>query len=203
MYQPAHFRVNDRALLVELMQRHPFGTVVGVIDGAPEIAHLPLLGKDAPLRVQGHVARGNPLVRLIDAGAPLTAVFHGPHAYVSPRLYRTTPNVPTWNYAVVHARGPARRVDASLDHLRELAATFEAGAPEPWTVESVAEHAQRILPGLVAFEISVVELDGKLKLNQNRKPEDWAGVVEHLSASSDPALAEMVALMRRIGPPAY
>ena len=201
MYLPAPFESHDRALLLSLMRRHPFGTVVGVLDGAPEIAHLPLLVKDAPLRIEAHVARQNPLLRLIEAGAPLTAVFRGPHAYVSPRFYRTTPNVPTWNYAVVHASGRTRLLDDAMAHLREMVATFEAGAAEPWTVDRVAEHAARIAPGLAAFEISVERLDGKLKLNQNRKPEDRAAVIERFGGSGDAGEREMAALMKLLGPP--
>ncbi|MGZ6143583.1 MAG: FMN-binding negative transcriptional regulator [Myxococcales bacterium] len=201
MYLPAAFENNDRALLLSLMGRHPFGTVVGVLDGAPEIAHLPLLAKDEPLRIAGHVARQNPLVRLLEAGAPLTAVFHGPHAYVSPRFYRTTPNVPTWNYVVVHASGRARIVADPMAHLRELVAVFEAGAAERWTVESVAGYAARIAPGLVAFEIDVERLEGKLKLNQNRKPEDRAAVAEHFAASGDAGERDMAALMKLAGGP--
>ncbi len=192
-------------MLLALMRRHPFATLVGVRDGSPEIAHIPLLAKDAPLRIAGHVARGNPLARMVESGARLTAVFHGPHAYVSPRLYRTTPNVPTWNYAVVHASGPAKAVDGgAMDHLRELIDVFEAGRPQgeaAWSVDSVAEHAARILPGLVAFEISVERVEGKFKLNQNRKAEDWAGVVARFEESDDPVERELLALMKQLGPP--
>ena len=35
-------------------------------------------------------------------------VFHGPHAYVSPRWYAEKERVPTWNYAAVHAFGKVR-----------------------------------------------------------------------------------------------
>jgi transcriptional regulator len=196
MYLPPSFEVTDRALLLELMRRHPFATVVGVVDGAPEITHLPLLVKDES-RIEGHVARANPLARLVERAAPLTAVFHGPHVYVSPRFYRTEPNVPTWNYVVVHASGPTRAIterDAVATHLSQLVDAFEDGA---WSYDRVREHADQILTGVVAFALTVERLEGKLKLNQNRDPEDWAGVVEHL-ADREP---EMVALMRRLGPP--
>ena len=196
MYLPRLFENHDLPLLLSLMRRSPFATVVGVIDGAPEIGHQPLLVKEDPLRIQGHVARQNPLAQLVEAGAPLTAVFHGPHAYVSPRYYRTAPNVPTWNYCVVHASGPARAIEA-LPHVHELTALFEAGVEKPWTVEE--EYAARIAPGIVAFEITVESLAGKLKLNQNRKPEDWAAVVERFSGSEDAAEREMAALMKRVG----
>lgn len=199
MYLPKAFARDDRPLLVSLMRRHSFATVIGVFDGAlPEIAHLPLLIKEEPLRICGHVAKQNPLARLVEAGAPLTAIFHGPHAYVSPRYYVTAPNVPTWNYVVVHATGPARAIE-TLPHVRELTASFEAGAAAPWTPDET--YAARLAPAVVAFELTVETLAGKLKLNQNRKPEDWAAVVERFSASGDPAEREMAALMRSLGPP--
>ncbi len=196
MYLPSAFENHDLPLLLSLMRRYPFATVVGVIEGAPEIAHLPLLIKEAPLRINAHVARQNPLARLVEAGASLTAVFHGPHAYVSPRFYRTAPNVPTWNYVVVHASGRARAIEA-LPHVRELTATFESGADRPWTVDEA--YAGRIAPGIVAFEIAVESLSGKLKLNQNRKPEDWAAVVERFESSGDAAERETATLMKRVG----
>ncbi len=203
MYLPAAFRSTDRGLLFSLMRRHPFATVVGVRDGAPEIAHLPVLVKDEQLSLVAHVARGNPMARLAEAGATLTAVFHGPHGYVSPRFYRTSPNVPTWNYVVVHASGPARILDdaAAMEHVRELTAGFESGAKAPWTVEQVGDYAARIAPGLVAFEIAVERLEGKLKLNQNRRPEDRAAVVERFRGSADADEREMAELMEQLGPP--
>ena len=192
MYLPASFEVNDRAILLEIMHRHTFATVVGVLDGEPEIAHLPTLAKDAPLRVCGHVARSNPMARMVEAGAPLTAVFHGPHAYISPRFYATTPNLPTWNYVVVHARGPTRVLPDAMAHLRELVGLHENGG---WPLDD--DYAHKMVRGVVAFEISVERLQGKLKLNQNRKPEDWAAVVKHFE-DTEP---EMVSLMKRLGPP--
>jgi transcriptional regulator len=191
MYLPTAFRNDDQKLLLDLMRRHPFATLIGVADGAPEIAHIPILAKDEPLRLHGHVARQNPIARLIEAGAPLTAVFHGPHAYISPRYYRTAPNVPTWNYVVVHASGRPRLIDA-MPHLREVVDFFEKGA---WTVDEA--HGARLAPAVVAFEIAVERLEGKLKLNQNRNPEDWAAIVERFERTEP----EMVALMKSLGPP--
>lgn len=191
MYLPAAFRSDDRALLLSLMQQHPFATLIAIEDGEPEITHVPLLARDEPLRLHGHVARQNPMARLIEAGVPLTAIFHGPHAYVSPRFYASSPNVPTWNYAVVHATGRPRLIEA-LPHVRDMVEALERGA---WTADEA--YAARLERGLVAFEIAVERLDGKLKLNQNRKPEDWAAVVRHFEESEP----EMVALMKKLGPP--
>lgn len=204
MYLPRPFDHRDRAQLVELMRAHPFATLVATHEGEPEISHVPVLVlDDAPLRIQGHVARGNPLGRVIEAGAPATVVFHGPHCYVSPRFYANADNVPTWNYAVVHARGSLRALstEAVLPHLRALVASFEAGARPPWTLERAGALTASLVPGLVAFELEVTELTGKFKLSQNRDAEDWQSVVDALAKSDDPATRAVLALMERSGPP--
>jgi transcriptional regulator len=204
MYLPRLFHNTDRAQLLELMRDHPFATVVAVNGEEPEVAHLPVLVLEGePLRLQAHVARGNPLAQMVEAGARLTVIFHGPHCYVSPRLYANAENVPTWNYAVVHAQGRARALsqEATLPHLRALIASFEAGAPQPWAPEQAGALPDRLLPGVVAFEVEVDHLEGKFKLNQNRKPEDWQGVVAAFERSERPDERAVLTLMKRNGPP--
>jgi transcriptional regulator len=63
----------------------------------------------------GHPARANPQWREL-AGQ---AVFTGPHAYISPTWYGAETVVPTWNYAAVHAYGPAEVVE-DREHLLEI-----------------------------------------------------------------------------------
>lgn len=204
MYLPRLFEHRDHAELLELMRAHPFATVVATHEGESEISHVPVLLLDGePLRIQGHVARGNPLGQLIEAGALATVVFHGPHCYVSPRYYANAENVPTWNYAVVHARGRLRAlaIEAVLPHMRALARAFEAGAKPPWAVEHAGALPASLVPGVVAFELEVTELRGKWKLSQNRKPEDWQSVVDALAKSDDPATRGVLALIKRNGPP--
>lgn len=75
MYLPRLFDQRDRAQLLELMRAHPFATLVATHEGEPEISHVPVLVlDDEPLRIQGHVASGNPLARLIEAGAPAPTI---------------------------------------------------------------------------------------------------------------------------------
>lgn len=183
------------------MRAHPFATIVGVLDGLPEVAHLPVLvdaSKDI-FRVSMHVARGNPMAQLAAQGAPLTMVFHGPHGYVSPSLYATTPNVPTWNYAVVHATGHTHIIaDEShkLKHLEELVSTFEAARTSPWALDDSRALATQLLSGIVVFEVTVARLETKFKLSQNRAPEDRAAVLAHYESSENADERAMAALMK-------
>lgn len=195
MYLPPAFAEPDAAKLWKLVAAHPFATLVAAGD-APDIAHLPLLADSTRGVLLGHVARANPLAARLDGGR-VTAVFHGPHGYVSPRWYRSPGQVPTWNYAVVHARGTARHTDAKglLRILAGLAAAFEDGE-RPWRMREVepADLAD-MLEDIVGFEIAVDDLVGKLKLSQNRAPEDRAGVRAALRARDTEADRALLAWM--------
>lgn len=204
---PRLFREDDRARLVALAAVHPFATVIGVEgEAAPEIAHLPCLVDDALATVQLHVARGNQLGALAARGARLTAVFGGPHAYVSPRWYtEPTRQVPTWSYAVVHLSGAARVLgdDDLLAQLGAMAARFEEDAPAPpgpWRLDDAAPGViQGLLRGVVGIAIDVDRVEGKFKLGQNRAPEDRAGVMRALEERGAPGDADLLALMRATG----
>ena len=166
------------------------------------ITHLPLLldrARGAPGTLIGHVARGNPHWRKLKERPQVLAVFHGPHAYVSPSWYGVHPSVPTWNYAVVHARGRARLIEdpQALEAIvRRLVATFENPRPVPWRMELPEDYQRGMIGGIVGFEIEISQLTGKFKLSQNRTREDRVRVVNALEAGM-PHEQEVAALMRK------
>src|SRR5215203_5006367 len=112
MYNPRLFQEGERARLFDFIDAYSFGMLVVPDDGGVEIAHLPFMlergsGENGALRC--HVAKVNRIWQLAQDGRPITAVFAGPHTYISPRWYEhPTRQVPTWNYTVVHAHGRAR-----------------------------------------------------------------------------------------------
>ena len=179
MYVPRHFSVEQRDALDRVIREYPFGLLVGVVEGAPFATHLPfLLDGD---RLLAHVARGNPHWKAIDGRTEMLAVFSGPHAYVSPRWYEPGPAVPTWNYVAVHVYGMPRiiadaaSVRALLDRLVD---DYEAGA---WTVDGQdADFIDRMMRGIVAFEMPVARIEGKFKLSQNRPAGDRRRVAAEL-----------------------
>jgi transcriptional regulator len=198
MYIPAHFRVEDPALLLPLMERYGFATLVTVQDGSPFATHLPLLLRRSPDRLVGHMARANPQWRGLVQQREVLALFQGPHAYVSPSWYESAPNVPTWNYAVVHAYGTARLLEDPTEVLALLGDTvtqYESGRATPWRLEDAADYTQRLLSGIVAFELRLTRLEGKFKLSQNKGAADRAGVIAALEASADPLERELARMM--------
>src|SRR5215510_1783168 len=112
MYVPAAFAASDKAALHDLIDEFGFGTLISAEADGPVASHLPFLidrtrGPNGTLVC--HMARANPQWHSLGT-APCLAIFLGPHGYVSPTWYATKPAVPTWNYAAVHAYGPARIV---------------------------------------------------------------------------------------------
>lgn len=206
MYLPPHFAETDRDRLHAFVRAHAFGTLVSVIDGAPFATLLPFTLEDDGDHgtLVGHVARANPHAATFDGAHDSIALFHGPHAYVSPRWYDAPVAVPTWNYAVVEAEGRPARID-DRDRLRTildtLVATYEAGRPNPWSLGAIpGEVGDRMMDAVVAFAMPIRRLTGKFKLNQNRSAADRAGVREALTASGHPEDAAVAAMMAPSGP---
>jgi transcriptional regulator len=203
MYLPRLFHEQDPQRLFAFMRRHSFATLVTVEDGVPFASHLPVLVEPGPEGTQGrllaHMARANPQWRSFSQERDVLVIFQGPHTYVSPSWYLTEPNVPTWNYAVVHAYGRPRLIEAPeecLRILRESVSTYESGFEKPWTLEQVGDYARKLLPGIAAFELRLSRIEGKFKLNQNRAPEDRRAVMERLERSEDPEQRAVGMLMR-------
>lgn len=194
MYIPSHFREPDSDAALALIERHPFATLVSTIEGVPFATHLPLLLDRHAGVLLGHFARANPhAAALFDAGEAL-AIFGGAHAYISPRWY-VSPNVPTWNYAVVHVYGRAQRMDdAQLERLlSQLTARFEDPA-DAWTAtELPAGMAEKMRRAVVGFTLPLTRIEAKSKLSQNRTAADVRGAIEALEARGE---REVAMLMR-------
>lgn len=202
IYLPPAFAESDREALHELIESSGFATLISPDADDPMITHLPLLldrARGAAGTLIGHVARGNPHWRKLKDQPQAMALFHGPHAYVSPSWYGVHPSVPTWNYAVVHARGRACLIEdpIALEALvRRLVATFENPRSAPWRMQLPEEYQKGMISGIVGFEIEISQLTAKFKLSQNRTPDDRVRVVNALEAGA-PHEREVAALMRK------
>jgi len=192
MYQPKHFQTDRPELVARLMREHGFATLVSFPDGQATADAVPLLyeGDGTGGKLVGHVAFANPLRKSIRAGERALAIFNGPHCYVSPTLYVTGDQVPTWNYAVVHAHGNFRAIDDEAraeSVLRELSDKYESPRPNPWRFEIPDWGRGKLLARIAVFEIAIERIDAKFKLSQNRDPADRESVLRAFNASADPS----------------
>ena len=203
MYIPAAFRVSEEATILSFIERYDFSTIVTSSASDGMVAtHVPVLVKRDGDRVvlQGHVARANEHWRGFDGRTQALAIFHGPHGYVSPTWYATSPAVPTWNYAVVHLYG--RPVVTEDRHavsriLEALVKKYESRRPRPYrTGELTRAFYDEMVARIVAFEMPVEKIEAKFKLGQNRSREDREGAVNGLMAEGSPDAATLAAFMR-------
>lgn len=191
MYVPRHFEEPRVEVMHALMRERPLATLVALTARGLEANHIPLLLDPQPGpfgTLRGHVARGNPLWRDANPGIEVLAVFTGPQAYVTPSWYPGKKIdgkvVPTWNYAVAHARGPLRVHDDPAwlrAHLEQLVASHEAAFPLPWKVSDAPdEFVAKMVTAVVGIEIPLRSLTGKWKMSQNRSAADRESVAEGL-----------------------
>ena len=113
------------------------------------------------------------------------AVFSGPSAYVSPRHYESIKNVPTWNYAALHAYGGIELIDGPADKdalLKRLIGRFEPEYAEQWR-GLPEDYQHKLLGAIVGFRIRVTRWELKLKLSQNRPAVERGRIREALAAS--------------------
>ncbi|HVJ67124.1 MAG TPA: FMN-binding negative transcriptional regulator [Caulifigura sp.] len=202
MYIPRTFEVTDTPALHAFMDHYSFASLVSLGSEEPVATHLPLLlERDVTPhgRLVGHMARANRQWNSA-GGTRVMAMFHGPHAYISPTWYETNETVPTWNYAAVHAYGVMSLIEDET-RLRELVErtvdVYERSMPRPWSMDVVpAETVDTLLKGIVGFEIVIDRLEGKWKLNQNHPVERRDKVIRGLEATGRAEDAAVARLMR-------
>jgi len=214
MYQPAHrkFEVEDPgAVLAELCAVVPATLVTHGADGF-RASILPMLfdrddGPSGTLR--GHLARGNPQWREIEAAiaadgaGEALAVFDGPDAYISPARYEekrlTGKVVPTWNYVTVQAHGSITTIhdtDWLIPHVGRLVARHEAARRHPWALsDAPPDYVKSQARAIVGLELRIARLEAKAKLSQNRSDADIEGAIAGLDAGS-PAERAVASRMR-------
>lgn len=201
MYIPASFRETNLPKLHAFIEQHSFATLVSQQAGQPLASHLPLLldREAGPQgRLVGHMARANGQWESAE-GQRVLAIFHGPHAYISPSWYEAQNVVPTWNYVAVHAYGTLRLIEDAprlLELLRRTVDLYEAMQPRPWPLQSPEpQFVEGLLGGIVGFEFEIERLEGKWKLSQNHSVERQQKVIAALKASGRADEMQMAGLM--------
>ena len=105
--------------------------------------------------------------------------------YVSGSWYTgTTPTGSTWNYISVHARGKIRfgTEEELIAFMKRLSLHFEKGDTRSITFYDNLpdEYTQRMIKGIVLFELEVTELENVFKLSQNRDEKSYHNIIEKL-----------------------
>jgi transcriptional regulator len=190
VYQPTAFREERLEVLHGLIRAHPLATLITAGSGGlmANLVPFTLVDTNDKGTLRCHIAKANPQINALRAGAETLVVFHGPQAYITPSWYASKKEhgrvVPTWNYAVVQVRGTPLVID-DPQWLRlqidALTSAQEDQRAEPWRVTDAPEaFIDGQLKAIIGVEIPILSIEGKWKVSQNRSAADRQGVYEGL-----------------------
>ena len=208
MYEPKHFRVDDRDELFRVIRAQPLGILMSNGDTGILANPVPFLVAEDGIRLLAHVARANPHWQALQTNPEALVVFQVGDHYISPSWYAAKQDtggkvVPTWNYVHIQVRGRVTiREDAEFLRAQIVALTAqqESARHEPWAVtDAPSDYIEALLRGIVGIELEIREMTGKYKLSQNRPASDLPGILEALDAEPDAQGPEMAMRMRGPG----
>ncbi|MBY0545320.1 MAG: FMN-binding negative transcriptional regulator [Gammaproteobacteria bacterium] len=200
MYLPKSFENKNLEQLHELIEKFNFATLISHYNGETEVTHIPVM-LNRSLGEYGtlfwHVANLNPHAKLFTENTSALLIFHGPHGYISPTWYKTASNVPTWNYAVVHAHGIVQIMDKKelADNLTSMVNWHENAFVQNTRYIISNEFKSKQIEYITGFSMAITKIEGKFKLSQNRSSEDRHGVLDGLrshNTSDSNALADLM-----------
>ena len=211
MYRPPLFREDRVPEMQALIRDNPLALLISMGDEGLLANPVPFIldpvGSEFGT-LRAHLARANPQWRSFADGQEALVVFQGTDRYVTPSWYETKREtgkvVPTWNYAIVQARGPVRVLedrDWLARHVAGLTDAMEADLAEPWAVaDAPDEFIASQLKGIVGIEVAIARLEGKWKVSQNRPEADRSGVVSGFETAGDERSLHMARLVAAGGP---
>lgn len=203
MYLPSYFNCDKLSIIDSLILENPLATLISVRNnGEPFVSHVPLVMEktDDKIFLYGHLSRANPHRSLLSQN--VYAIFHGPNSYITPTWYEKN-NVPTWNYAVVHVKGPCELIEDEsdiIDVLKKLTSQMEENTNpswEFWIPEDLSEKGI-LEKSIVGFRIVVESLSCKLKMSQNKSETDRQRVVAGLTKRAAKHDEETAALVEAL-----
>lgn len=201
MYQVPHFREESLAIQHDLIRANPLGLLISQGPDGILANPIPFLLYDEGDRgaLRCHLSRGNPQWQALRDNPEALVVFQGVDRYITPSWYPAKTEhgkvVPTWNYAVVQARGTARIIEDSawlLANVSALSDAHEGRRQKPWAVTDAPEtFIAGQLKGIVGIEIAIERIEGRFKASQNRPEADRAGVADGLAHEGDANALQM------------
>lgn len=186
IYLPKHYTEARTDLINEIIHKYSFATLISVTDDGPVISHLPVLMDSDRKILLSHCARANPHWKCFKDENPITVIFSGPHAYISPAWYEPNPDhVPTWNYVAVHVKGTARIVEDPQEAwllMNKLVQHYETFYGTGWSLPTEPNDTLKmdIQRGITVFEIKMNQVEAKFKLSQKSDSKDRNSIIKNL-----------------------
>lgn len=193
----------DPGDLKRLVRENPWATLVAATSAGLVASHYPVILDETREELSLLTHGGRPDEEVLELGrGELLIIVAGPHGYVSPSWYGTSPAVPTWNFVVAHLAGVPEVLDAD-ENLAALAAMVDhleapVDSPRRLLADPLdAAYAQRISAGTVGIRLTPTRITTKAKLSQDKPPEVVQRVLAELEGSGPYAAAALAREMRR------
>ena len=187
MYNLSYFKEEDKQILLQFLNDHPFAFLTGSDPTGKQVAtQIPLLveERDGEWYLQGHIMRNTDHYNAFIKNPQILAVFTGPQSYVSASWYTDSQIGSTWNYMSVHIKGNIRFLpeEGLISFMQKLTLKFENNnTNSPTFYDNLPKgYIKRMLPAIVAFEIKVEEMENVFKLSQNRDEQSYRNIIARL-----------------------
>ncbi len=218
-YPAKHYQSDDAniANYQQLIIDNPLATLIFNQQSAIEISHIPChfaietvndnkVALDKNLLI-AHTSNSHPLVQQLkrEKEVLLNLVFHGHDAYISPtdvsKENSRAQMVPTWNYAKVHVTGMASEItDLDQKHLHMMNTTnyfedilLKQSRCNPWSIEQAPATAiEKMLSAITIFTITIIQLEGRYKLSQNKSSQVRAEIAKQLAVRGKTELGQFM-----------
>jgi transcriptional regulator len=197
MYIPKAFNVEEWGMIEDTIIKYPFVDILGILDGKILISKNPII-YNGNKEFNFHLAKGNPLVKVIGDVNTIDVLISGPHNYISPKWYRASPAVPTWNYVAIQISLSCQLVNDKewlLKHHQDLTTKFEKNGWENSLPDEFRDKLNGMIVGVVGH---VLSFEAKYKLGQNRSDEDFTGIYNGLRSNKQDD--ELANCMRHLFP---
>lgn len=188
MYTPKHYKNENIEEAIQFIERFNFGVMVSSESDKPIGTHLPFVISKVNDKIilTSHFAKANEQAINIE-GKEILTIFSEPHAYISPKFYDKKQNVPTWNYLAVHAYGKIEIIENEKDVflvLEQMISNFDSAYLEQWNNLSY-DYKSKMAKGIIAFKITVDEIQFKEKLSQNKTQKERKRIISDFSERSN------------------
>jgi transcriptional regulator len=196
MYNLPYFKDQDPEQVKQFIRAHPFAMLIGATrEGLPVATQIPVFieEKEGKLYLTGHMMRKMDHHLAFEENPNVLCVFSGAHTYVSGSWYSDPHQASTWNYRSVHVRGTISFLDEAglIDVLQKTSLHFEGGdAASPTVYANLSpEYTARLMKAIVAFQVTVEDIQHVFKMSQNRDAESYRNIIGKLKEGDPEAQA--------------
>jgi transcriptional regulator len=185
MYPPPHHQSQEIEKMISLIKHFPLGMLVTAENGKPFVTHIPFIYNENTKKLVAHIDRNNPQVETLNDGDEVMVVFKGPDTYISPSIY-TTPQLPTWNYIIVHVTGNIKLINEAEAVKKTMVdmTEFLEGEAQKFELKNDDPRMERLINYIQAFEIEITNWEGKFKLSQDKNAQDFENAKQELIKKS-------------------